>query len=250
MRPYEDKFLIQTINKYNKLLNEEESGLYRIVKTKEEKLAGYLYEEEKHVDLEIARLFHGDNLIMELTPKEIQGYFEFIKNAKGRVGIVGLGLGYLVQELAKKKEVTEIVVYEISSEVIEIYKRNFKNKRKVKILEQDAFKAEKQKFDFFFVDIYNEQLTEKCAEDYKRFTNIHEIEEYSFWGMEHFLLSCSYEEIIWVFIPELWMDMTKDISRVLSESGNLESYKPLDPELVSKVLASFKEILNEGEEDY
>ena len=43
MRPYEDKFLIQTINKYNKLLNEEEGGLYRIVKTKEEKLAGYLY---------------------------------------------------------------------------------------------------------------------------------------------------------------------------------------------------------------
>ena len=131
MRPYEDKFLIQTINKYNKLLNEEESGLYRIVKTKEEKLAGYLYEEEKHVDLEIARLFHGDNLIMELTPKEIQGYFEFIKNAKGRVGIVGLGLGYLVQELAKKKEVTEVVVYEISSEVIEIYKKNFKKFPKI-----------------------------------------------------------------------------------------------------------------------
>ena len=250
MRPYEDKFLIQRINKYNKLLNEEESGLYRIVKTKEEKLAGYLYEEEKHVDLEIPKLFHGDELVMELTPKEIQGYYEFVKNAKGKVGIVGLGLGYLVEELAKKKEVTEIIVYEISSEVIEIYKKNFENNKKVKILEQNAFNAEKQAFDFFFVDIYNEQLTEKCAEDYKVFNELHEIEEYSFWGIEHFLLSCSYEEIVWVFVPELWMDMAKDISRVLSKSGNLESYKPLDPQLVSRVLASFKEILNEGEEDY
>ena len=30
-----------------------------------------------------------------------------------------------IQELAKKKEVTEIIVYEISSEVIELYKKNF-----------------------------------------------------------------------------------------------------------------------------
>ena len=42
--------------------------------------------------------------------------------------------------------------------------------------------------------------------------------------------------------------MAKDISRILTESGNLSSYKPLEPELVSKVLASFKEVLNEGEE--
>lgn len=250
MRPYEDKFVIQTINTYNELLKEERCGAYRIVKTKEEALSGYLYEEKKNKNLEIAKLFNGNTLIMELTPKEIQGYFEIIKNAKGRVGVVGLGLGYLVQELAKKKEVTEVVVYEISKEVIELYKNNFKDKSKIKIFMQDAYKAKRENFDFFFVDIYNEKLTEKCAEDYKIFTEMHEIEEYSFWGIEHFLLSCSYEEIVWVFIPELWMDMSKDISRILSDSGELASYKPLNPELVSKVLASFKEILNEGEEEY
>lgn len=250
MRPYEDKFVIQTINRYNKLLNEGENGTYKIVKIKEEALSGYLYEEKKNINLEITKLFNGDNLVMDLTPKEIQGYFEVIKNAKGRVGIVGLGLGYLVQELAKKKEVTEIIVYEISSEVIDLYKKNFKNKRKIKILLQDAYKAERENFDFFFVDIYNEQLTQKCADDYKKFNEIHDIEEYSFWGMEHFLLSCSYEEIVWVFIPELWMEMTKDISRILTESGDLKSYKPLETKLVSNVLASFKEIFNEGEDEY
>lgn len=248
MRPYEKRFIKQTINKYNRFISESEVGTYKIIKSKEESLSGYLYEEKKYEDLEIIRLFNDDKLVMELTPKEIEGYFEFIKNAKGRVGIVGLGLGYLAQELAKKKEVSEVVVYEISNEVIELYKSNFKNKRKIKILNQDAYEAEREKFDFFFVDIYNEKLVEESAEDYRIFNELHEIEEYSFWGMEHFLLSCSYEEIVWVFIPELWMDMTKDLARVLDESGYMESYKPLDPEHVSKVLEKFKVILNEGEE--
>ena len=36
------------------------------------------------------------------------------KMAKGKVGVVGLGLGYAVEEMAKKPEVEEITVYEIS----------------------------------------------------------------------------------------------------------------------------------------
>lgn len=248
MRPYEDKFIIQTINRYNKLINVAENGTYRIQKDNEKKLSGYLYEENKDIDLEIAKLFNGENLIMELTPKEIQGYYEIIKKAEGRVGIVGLGLGYLAQELAKKKEVSEVVVYEISNEVIELYKKNFKNKRKIKILFQDAYEADRGKFDFFFVDIYNEELSERICDDYKFFNNLHEIKEYSFWGMEHFLLSCSYEEIVWVFIPEIWMEMTKDLAGILDKSGYIKSYKPLDAKLVSKILKLFKEILNEGEE--
>ncbi|SFU81898.1 Ribosomal RNA adenine dimethylase [Clostridium sp. DSM 8431] len=248
MRPYEERFIKQTINRYNKLISESESGQYSIVKSKEESLSGYLYEEEKNKNLDIIKLFNDDKLIMELTPKEIEGYFEIIKNAKGKIGIVGLGLGYLAEELANKKEVTEVVVYEISSSVIELYKRNFKNRRKIKILNEDAYKAERQKFDFFFVDIYNEKLVEECANDYKIFNEIHDIEEYSFWGMEHFLLSCRYEEIVWVFIPEIWMDMTKDLARILDESGYMESYKPLEPKHVSNILEKFKVILNEGEE--
>ena len=248
MRPYEERFIKQTINRYNKLISESESGQYSIVKSKEESLSGYLYEEEKNKNLDIIKLFNDDKLIMELTPKEIEGYFEIIKNAKGKIGIVGLGLGYLAEELANKKEVTEVVVYEISSSVIELYKRNFKNRRKIKILNEDAYKAERQKFDFFFVDIYNEKLVEECANDYKIFNEIHDIEEYSFWGMEHFLLSCRYEEIVWVFIPEIWMDMTNDLARILDESGYMESYKPLEPKHVSNILEKFKVILNEGEE--
>ncbi len=45
--------------------------------------------------------------------------------AKGKVGVVGLGLGYVVEEMAKKPEVEEITVYEISKEIIELYYENF-----------------------------------------------------------------------------------------------------------------------------
>ena len=53
---------------------------------------------------------------MRLTPLEIQGAYFAIKMAKGKVGVVGLGLGYVVEEMAKKLEVEEITVYEISKE--------------------------------------------------------------------------------------------------------------------------------------
>ena len=47
---------------------------------------------------------------MKISPMEIESSYMFIKYAKGVVGIVGLGLGYVVQELAKKSNVDEIIV--------------------------------------------------------------------------------------------------------------------------------------------
>ena len=48
---------------------------------------------------------------MRLTPLEIEGSYFAIERAKGKVGIVGLGLGYVAQEMAKKEEVDEVIVY-------------------------------------------------------------------------------------------------------------------------------------------
>ena len=102
-----------------------------------------------------------------------------------------------------------------------------------------------ESFDYFYVDIYNYVLSPKVVDDYKFFMKLHNIEEYVFCGLEHFLLSCSYEEIIWVYIPETWMDMAKGISTALSISGYIKGYKQLDEKLVSTVLAQFKEVFNE-----
>ena len=160
------------------------------------------------------------------------------------MGIVGLGLGYVVQEIAKKINVDEIIVYEISQEVIDLYKDNFSDNDKIKIICTDAFKAEREKFDFFFADIYGYELTSRVVEDYKRFNEIHEIEEYSFWGMEHFLLSCKYEDLLWVYIPENWVAMCKSLYAELQASNYIDNYEPLNEKKVTKILYEFKEILN------
>ena len=242
MKPYNKKYVLDVIEKYNKKIKVAEVGNAKIKKVNGIKgiIKGYMYELEDEINANILELQINDNPCMKLNQLEIESSYMPIKMAKGKVGIVGLGLGYVAEEIAKKKEVKEVIVYEINQDVIDLYNNSFKKNKKIKILCEDAFKAKSDKFDFFYVDIYEYKLTKKVVEDYKILNDLHEIEEYSFWGMEHFLLSCKYEEIVWVYIPESWMCMTRKLAEKLDESGYIKYYKPLDEELVSEVLADFK----------
>ena len=182
---------------------------------------------------------------MRLTPLEIQASYFAIKMAKGKVGVVGLGLGYAVEEMAKKPEVEEITVYEISQEVVDLYYSNFPKNPKINIVCCNAYEAERKEFDLFYADIYEYKITSQIVEDYKKFNELHNIEEYSFFGMEHFLLSCSYTEIVWVYIPENWMESSRRAFEAIQESNLLPYYEKLDENLVSQVLEEFKEVLND-----
>lgn len=245
MKPYDKKFVLEEMKKYNNLLNEGTCGNYTIRKNiSEEMLLGYMYEKKEKYNVPVAKLLKDKKTLMMITPKEIESAYETIRFAYGIVGIVGLGLGYVAQEIAKKSNVKQVIVYEISKEVIDLYNKNFKANSKIKIIHGDAFKAKREKFDFFYVDIYEYELTLKVVEDYKFFNKLHEIEEYSFWGMEHFLLSCKYEDIVWVYIPELWIAMSKRIYESLDSSGYINTYRPLEEDKVREVLLAFKEILN------
>ena len=66
-----------------------------------------------------------------------------------KLELLGLGLGYVVQEIAKKCNVKEVIVYEISEEVINLYNHNFKQNEKIKIIKGDAFKAKEKNLIFF-----------------------------------------------------------------------------------------------------
>ena len=249
MKPYDKKFIIDKIKEYDNKIDSAVVGSFEILKrdSLEGEVEGYLYTKSDIITGPIPELVGQDKQIwMRLSPKEIEGSYEFIKYATGKVGIVGLGLGYVAQELAKKKDVKKIVVYEISEDVVELYKRNFGENDKIEIIVGDAFKAERNEFDFFYSDIYEYKLSMKVVEDYIKFNEIHDIKEYSFFGIEHFLLSCKYEEIVWVYIPEIWMAMCKELSEALDKSGYIKFYKQLDEELVSEVLAGFKKVLNAG----
>ncbi|MGL5648399.1 MAG: hypothetical protein ACRDDY_11145 [Clostridium sp.] len=249
VKPYNRSFLLEKIKEYNKVIKENEVGSHKIVlsKNSEKTLKGYGYEKVNDLDIETLKLFNNDDLVMELSAKEIEGTYGIIKKARGKVGVVGLGLGYTVVEFAKRKNVKEVIVYEKEKDVIELFKENFGDVRKIKIIHEDAFNAKKEKFDYFYVDIYGYELNEDIVIDYEKFKKIHDIREYVFFGVEHFLLSARYEEVIWVFIPELWMELSKSSFASLQDADLLPYYKKIDSEKVSLVLGKFKKVFDEEE---
>jgi len=246
MKPYNKSFVFQEIKRYSDLINQGTCGDYKIVKDTiiKQELQGYMYENEEEYDIDIVQLYKNGNNLMKLTPKTVESSYGAISFARGKVGVIGLGIGYVVQEIARKDSVEEVIVYEISEEIIKLYNNNFPKNEKIRIIKGDAFKAKRNKFDFFYVDIYKCELSSKIVNDYKTLNELHEIEEYAFRGLEHFLLSCKYEDIVWIYIPENWISMSKKAYEALDASGYLNSYKPLDEENVKKILFQFKEILN------
>ncbi len=238
MKPFDRDYVLNKIKEYNRKIRPRKIGDFEIKKLDglQGIVQGYLYEKKDRINLRIAELIHEYNHIwMRLTPLEIEGAYFAIERAKGKVGVVGLGLGYVVQEMAKKEDVEEIIVYEVSKDVIDLYNCNFKENSKIKVINIDAFKyvvqemakkedveeiivyevskdvidlyncnfkenskikvinidafkAEAEEFDFFYADIYEYKLTSQIVKDYEAFNELHKIEEYSFFGMEHFLL--------------------------------------------------------------
>ena len=107
MKPFEKEYVLNKINEYNNKIKKNKIGDYEIKSVDGLKglVQGYLYTKEDSVDLEILELHGPEHIWMRLTPLEIQASYFAIKMAKGKVGVVGLGLGYVVEEMAKKSDV-------------------------------------------------------------------------------------------------------------------------------------------------
>jgi hypothetical protein len=60
------------------------------------------------------------SLIMSDTPDEMRDHMEFVRRAKGRVLIHGLGLGMCAAAVLKKEELMHLTVVEISKDVVEL----------------------------------------------------------------------------------------------------------------------------------
>lgn len=235
-------YIISMIEKYNEKIKENKCGEYVISKIQPdtEEMKKNVYTEGN----KIIKLKNGSEEIMKLDFEEIAKSYQAIRYAKGKVGIAGLGLGITAEEIASKDEVKEVTVYETSREVIELYRENFGENPKIKILNEDAYEAERKHFDFFFTDFYGYEISDRAVSDYEKFNEIHDITEYSFFGMEQFLLSCNYQEILFVYIPENWTAMSKDYYESLNASGLLKYYSQLEEEKTHDILMKFKEIFN------
>lgn len=188
------------------------------------------------------RLKEKEEIWMEVNAVEVGGCYEASRRAHGRVGIVGLGLGYYLQEIIDKEKVESIVVYEKSKEVIELYIKNFGLNPKVEIVNMDAFEVEGENFDFFFVDIYKNNISLDIADHYIKLISKNNIKDYVFWGVEHFILSCDSEDVKSANLPKLWIDMADNLGDRFYQSKYKENFIPVPYDKSYKLLRKFEEI--------
>ena len=106
-------------------------------------------------------LTEGNNIWMSLNPNEIETMKPFINKAKGNVLVLGLGMGYVPFMMAMKSEVKSITIIEKDSEIIGLFNTliypNFKNKEKIKIIEDDAinYTRKNNRYDYIFADLWH-----------------------------------------------------------------------------------------------
>lgn len=99
---------------------------------------------------------------MSITPNEINTMKNSIKNAKGNVLVMGLGLGYFPYMISQKDDVKKIDVIEFDKQIIDIFNNNifpsFENKKKIQIINKNAFEINKEiisTYDFVYIDLYH-----------------------------------------------------------------------------------------------
>ncbi|HBF68666.1 MAG TPA: hypothetical protein DDW20_05065 [Firmicutes bacterium] len=155
-----------------------------------------------------------DKIWMSIIPHEINTMKKPIKNAFGKVLVIGLGLGYFTYMISLKDEVDEIVVIEKDKKIIELFNEEilprFVNKNKIKIINKDAFEylEEKHDFDYVFMDIWHNvgdgiylYLATKYYENY--YTNTH----FDYW-IEESLIAMLRRMILTVFEEQYYSHFT------------------------------------------
>lgn len=82
-----------------------------------------------------------------------------IDRARGRVLIGGLGLGYVIEQIAAKDIVSKVIVVEISSEVIELVWKHLDTKGKAEVVCDNLFdylKETSEQFDLIYLDVHRD----------------------------------------------------------------------------------------------
>jgi spermidine synthase len=120
------------------------------------------------------RLMRGKTVVMSDTPAECDDQAYFIRIASGNVLIAGLGIGYVLQEVAKKDNVNHVTVIEISSEIIQLvwshYQKRFGDK--IELINADVFEWKPPrdiKYNYAWYDIWDDI----CMDNYEGMKKLH-----------------------------------------------------------------------------
>lgn len=99
---------------------------------------------------------------MSVTPHEINTMSRHIEKAKGRVLVLGLGLGYFPFHVSNKDEVSSVTIVERNTTAIKLFEEKilpfFPNGEKIKIAKDDAvefLRANVDNYDFVFADLWH-----------------------------------------------------------------------------------------------
>jgi len=102
-----------------------------------------------------ASMHRGGETVMSNVDMEIKTNWEFLREARGRILINGLGLGMTLAYLLDFDDVTSITVVEASADVIRLVAPTYVTDRRVAIVHADAFEYRPRgQYDYVWHDIW------------------------------------------------------------------------------------------------
>lgn len=116
------------------------------------------------------RLMRGRKLVMSDTPDELRDHSYFIRIARGRVLVNGLGLGMVLKKLLEKEEIDRVDIVEFSEDVITLVGPTYQDDPRVHIYHGDAMMFKfppRTTWDFVWNDIWDDLCLDNLSEMHK-----------------------------------------------------------------------------------
>ena len=111
-------------------------------------------------------VYEGNMPWVSVCPSEINSMGPDVEKARGRVLVLGLGLGWYPFMISLRQEVREIVIVERQEEILRLFRDHllpqFPKKEKLRLVKADAFdylpRVAPGEFDFCYADIWESQV--------------------------------------------------------------------------------------------
>lgn len=181
-------YMEKELEPYRSLKVQEKGNMKIIRKRVNGRCDEYLNAQMFFGEFETPILLLDGRLFMSITPNEIQSQLVPLSRSKGKVAVLGLGLGWIALKMAQKEQVESIDIYEMNETVVEMFKENFSHSpgfEKFNFIMGDCRKTLVGKeYDFVYNDIYQTSLPDECLSDMTFFKEKNKIKEYRFWCEE------------------------------------------------------------------
>lgn len=158
----------------------------------------------------------GEGVWMSLTRMEIESHMPHLAAARGRVVVMGLGMGFALYNIARKPEIERVTIVERDPDMLELLNRttdwqDWPGIEKVEFVIGDALLYEPQgEVDFLYADIWPHLGDERALADTQAMQARVRARSVGFWGQE------------WDYLD--WMRNNKVAGRFLPHIGTYRRF--------------------------